>query len=387
MKTSKTTKQDDVDTMKYMINDLLTYKPDDIDVLISYYNIPKHSERIYALFDIAIHNLNNVNTADMMVKFRNNVSVDVIDYAEDCLHEDTYTIGKNIGRGGYGSVYIAYKNEDKMKNKYVFKIQQIEGIDVLNDFWKENYLHEELNKYNIGPEIEDAWVCNYLYQVYHKNKNTSTKTKIGISVQEAWDGDAYDLLTTNNVFPIVILPFKSSNTPKSSILLEKVKNGFMNILKQVLTMHQLGYVHRDLKLLNVLYKYDNGDVKFTVADFGLSTRIHDIERNDIQYKNTLKIYKFFNMHYYRIFDKRIRDEAFLLFPYSSKIHDPRNLDYIFLYIIAKQFGIIKNKNDFDIMVKTHVVEDSDYSASSLSDYTDGSYEMDTDAEKKSCSIM
>jgi len=349
-----------IKTMRYMIEDLLTYSSDDIDTLISYYNIPTYTDKIYSLFDIAIHNMNKmnnmnnnanmINDANMMIKFRDNVSVDVVEYAENCLHEDEYTISENIGKGGYGSVYIAYKTDDDQEEKFVFKIQQIESYDSLNSFWKENYLHEELNRYNIGPELEEAWVCNYFYQIYHNERQTTSKTKIGISVQEAWDGDVYGLLTTDKVFQHKILPFSIFQKSINQSIMEKIKHSFETIIHQVLTMHRIGYVHRDLKLMNLLYKHTDDKFTFTVADFGLSERIHDIEKNTSKYQDSLKIYNFFKRYYYAVFDRKIRKEAFDLFPYSEKTDDPRNIDYVFLYIVAKQFSIIQNKTDFDRMV-------------------------------------
>jgi serine/threonine protein kinase len=194
-----------------------------------------------------------------------------IDYLERSQCEKVYGAwrqGRLVGKGAYGKVYEACKQEDC---KYILKvirydsqIFQLSGgssrsiKDIYNQWFQEIDMHVQMNRCQQGfrcqfsPMLYDAWYCAEGQDVTF------------YMVMEKFEGNLYNFLDK----------FKRSKVGGDvwTLLNSYISDTF--IYKLVLALE---FVHEtcnicinDIKLENVLYKKVDDKFLFVFADFGIS---------------------------------------------------------------------------------------------------------------------
>ena len=170
---------------------------------------------------------------------------------------------KEIGKGAFGSVYKAnYKNKNEIVALKIISKESIKNM-FRESYMKDNVEEEFTQYYNdFINEIEIMKICN-------SNNTNNNALKL------------YDYFETENEFVSVI---ELCDEDLNSVLI-KSKKGF-NKKEIFYIIHQLNntfkimvnnsIIHRDLKLENILIKYENTEkTKYTVKliDFGVSKKL------------------------------------------------------------------------------------------------------------------
>ena len=155
-----------------------------------------------------------------------------------CLGE--YNVISILGRGEFGTTYLAEKNK---KNYAIKEISIING-----DYWgndpskqlknieKEIDMTKTLGRLGIGPTLYDSYTC----------KETKTN-KIYLVMEHMTEGTLFDWFTTN----------KLTKAHKQQIQ-DKLKR-----------MHTKKYIHNDLHLQNIFVTKKKGKIEFYLGDFGI----------------------------------------------------------------------------------------------------------------------
>lgn len=159
--------------------------------------------------------------------------------------EDEYILGKEIGSGAFSKVYTCTKSTNKEKD-YAVKI-----IDKskLND----------VEKYSVKSEIAILKLVNHP-NIINIKYNYESKNYVYIVTEYVQGGDLFDKLV---------------GEPKLTEL--ELYKLILPLLEAVCYLHELGIIHRDIKLENILY--DNGVIK--LSDFGLSKLLIPGEKIDV----------------------------------------------------------------------------------------------------------
>ena len=149
-----------------------------------------------------------------------------------------YKLIKNIGKGKFSQVYLVH---DLINNRDV----AIKRID------KRNLKHTDLEL--IKTEVDILKICQHPYVI-----------------------KLYDIIETFGTFNIVLEYCKGGNffdyakNREFNLTEAQIVSYIHKICEAVFTMHNLGIIHRDLKLSNIAMtdKDDNADIR--ILDFGLS---------------------------------------------------------------------------------------------------------------------
>ena len=218
-----------------------------------------------------------------------------------------YELKNFLAAGYYGSVYQACKPESNCN--YVMKFQEAQP-----SFYRELEISNQLSEIGIGPKFIGGWVCE--------------DNQVGILVTEKWDGSMEEG------------DFKNLRQD----LVDKLYD-------QINTMHDIGLIHSDITVNNVLVKRNRvGRVvtDVTLNDFGL-TRTEkdmkpefldgedDIDNDKIRWLSNL--YKYhskypFNKDHYKESNTTLDDV----------IDDPKLIDYGFIKYLLKKRGKKKRAN-------------------------------------------
>ena len=179
--------------------------------------------------------------------------------------KEYYNINQSIGKGSFGEVYIVEEKNTKEKRAIkIFKLKDIKEKLKQQFFTDEitDEIKDEIKKYisNIMNEINNMIICENKYSVkfYEAFENENL---LGVVME----------LCDNNL----------------STILRKRKEGF-NIKEIYEIMYQLNktfkimrknnIVHRDIKLDNILIKYEkNNTLDFIckLTDYGISKKMND----------------------------------------------------------------------------------------------------------------
>ena len=172
-------------------------------------------------------------------------------------YKDLYEIGKQIGTGSFGKVfkakikgkeeYVAIKNIDKEKIKENLK-EQYFTEDIMDEY---NKIEKNLSK-----EVDYMKKCSInninsikLYNIYNNEEEFSI-------VMELCDENLMHLLIRKKEFN-----------------LSEIYNILMQLNNTFKIMSQNKIAHRDLKLQNILIKYNNKektDYTVKITDYGIS---------------------------------------------------------------------------------------------------------------------
>ena len=173
--------------------------------------------------DIQIYN-NWVNSLKIILKYKN-------------IYKH-YIFRQLIGKGKNCTVFYAYD----IKNKREVAIKKInKSIITLEDLSL------------VKTEVDTLKVCQHPY-VVKLYEIIETYNEINIVLEYCELGNLYYYLSKVNFY----------------LTEEQIANYIHDISKAVYSMHNLGIIHRDLKLSNIALTKKNGKIEIRILDFGLS---------------------------------------------------------------------------------------------------------------------
>ena len=149
-----------------------------------------------------------------------------------------YTIIKELGKGTYGVVYKAKKNNDN--NIYVIKQISLEGLN-----------QSQKNEVKLESKILKSIKSKYVVKYYESFEEDN---KLNIVMEFCECGDLNDFIEKQ----------KKTNHLLSE---DKIWNFFIKITLGLADIHKQKILHRDLKSLNIFLKQEN-DVR--VGDLGVA---------------------------------------------------------------------------------------------------------------------
>ena len=161
----------------------------------------------------------------------------------------TYLLGKQIGKGGFGTVYAA----TKISTGENVAIKVIDLSSIKNPKQRERKLQEIMNEIAILLRIKNKDGCKRLLCIIDYFTIKSGKT------DEVWI--VTELL--GNEWESGTHATRESDESKLTII--------VNIVHALKFLHSLGIAHRDLKLDNFMYNSDTKEIK--LLDYGMACSI------------------------------------------------------------------------------------------------------------------
>lgn len=172
------------------------------------------------------------------------------------IYKKPWTLGKPIGQGGFGLIYLANRGESQMKRaddaEYVVKIEPKDNgplfcethfyINCAKEDDIKNYMRSKSLKHLAIPRYISSGMCTYNDKDYR------------FLVMDRYQADVQSILE------------KTANKRLDEM-------GALCLMRQVLAsleyIHQKGYVHGDIKGANILLKNDQ---EAYLVDYGLAVR-------------------------------------------------------------------------------------------------------------------
>lgn len=254
-----------MNTFDKLSKDLSNYSDKDLSSIAKYMNINTNNNRKILKLKIATIQFNKYYNSNLNINVPDRGSVTI---SEDCLQG--YEIEKLLGSGTYGAVHLAKKLYDiNPKKKYAVKFQNLyidksyyknpiqyekDKKKMENEFIEESNIASLFLKNSIGPKLYQVWICSDI--------------EIGVTVTELWDSALK----------------KEELCNLSPLLVKKIRD-------QILKIHDLGYIHYDIKPDNILVKKDwtGKIIDITLADFGLAAK-STIKQDSLVFYNYHKQY-------------------------------------------------------------------------------------------------
>ncbi|XP_021600672.1 mitogen-activated protein kinase kinase kinase 20 [Manihot esculenta] len=177
---------------------------------------------------------------------------------EDSLdnHGVAWWRGPLLGKGGSGSVYLAYLKKPKSRNAFYRRVMAVKSAE----FSSSSSLQKEKEVFN---HLHD---CPYILECYGEETTVSKNGQMvyNLLLEYASGGTLADLIRRSG----------GCGLPESD-----VKKYTRFILKGIDYIHSHNYVHRDLKPENVLLvPCGSGDFVPKIADFGLAKKVQNTKR-------------------------------------------------------------------------------------------------------------
>ncbi|OHT03288.1 Cyclin-dependent kinase 2 [Tritrichomonas foetus] len=175
--------------------------------------------------------------------------------------DDLFDIIEEIGKGGYGSVYKAREKETGS----IYALKKINKFDDRQatppSFFRETECLHEIAK----SDAKGANNILKLHKIIRCHQNNCF-----FLVLEMCDCDLGDII---KLYSSCEDDFDEHQTPNQicpNLSFDQIKNYMVQILQGMTTLHDHGFVHRDIKPPNILIK--NGtDIK--ICDFGLTRNL------------------------------------------------------------------------------------------------------------------
>jgi serine/threonine protein kinase len=227
------------------------------------------------------------------------------------------SIDKPFHKIGYGSFSDIYSINDKYILKIINKIDDDEIKGLLFNYLLTIYL-ENLHDSNGNKNDLLKYICK-IYElgiIYESNKFENNKL---YCIMEKGNIDLYTFFFKQKYINII------KNIKNKVAFLLKLFKECCNALKII---HDLGFVHFDIKLENFLINFrSENDFDIKIIDFGFISKIGDklVLKGTIYYYNILLIKNVYNKHNGREID----------FKKASFIYDIFYLGYMFLEITIK----------------------------------------------------
>ncbi|XP_043808789.1 mitogen-activated protein kinase kinase kinase 20-like [Manihot esculenta] len=177
---------------------------------------------------------------------------------EDTLdnHGVAWWRGPLLGKGGSGSVYLAYLKKPKSRNAFYRRVMAVKSADVSSS----SLLQKEKEAFN---HLHD---CPYIIECYGEETTVSKNGQMvyNLLLEYASGGTLANLIRRSG----------DCGLPELD-----VKRYTRSILKGIDYIHSHDYVHRDLKPENVLLvPSGSGDFVPKIADFGLAKKVQKTKR-------------------------------------------------------------------------------------------------------------
>ena len=147
---------------------------------------------------------------------------------------------KEIGKGGFGTVYLGKKNA----KKYAIKMQKFfyNPYAILEDFIKRNINEydklKKLSKYSISPKVYDIF--------FILNENTM---------------QLYSLIVMQHIQGITLQEYKDKKGKLDDVDIKKIND-------KITKLHKLGIYHSDLHSYNIIVVKKGKKYDFIFIDFG-----------------------------------------------------------------------------------------------------------------------
>ena len=176
--------------------------------------------------------------------------IDDIDYIKNFGYNGV----NQIGKGAFGTVYLAKKN----KNKYAIKMQKFndyyrEYLGGIEKFLEQNITEYEklkkLNKYSISPKVYD------IKFVFNKNKM-----------------ELYSFIFMEHLNGITLEEYKQKKGQLDDSDKKKLN-------EKIAKLHELGIYHRDLHDRNIIVIKKGKKIDFMIIDMGLAKSTKNILNN------------------------------------------------------------------------------------------------------------
>jgi tRNA A-37 threonylcarbamoyl transferase component Bud32 len=173
----------------------------------------------------------------------------------DYIKNYGYTGAKEIGKGMYGTVYLAKKN----KNKYAIKMQKLDNnyYGGIEKFLEQNINEYEklrkLNKYSISPKVYDIKI------IYNEKKQ-----------------QLFCLIFMENIDGITLTKYRQKKGELDNLDKKKLN-------EKIVKLHGLGIYHRDLHEDNIIVIKKGKDIDFMIIDLGLAKYSKNILNNASKY--------------------------------------------------------------------------------------------------------
>ena len=194
------------------------------------------------------------NLLSLLKKYKFPISylsfLDDIDYIKNFGYNGV----NQIGKGMYGTVYLAKKN----KNKYAIKMQKFndyyrEYLGGIEIFLEQNISEFEklkkLNKYLISPKVYD------IKFVFNKNKM-----------------ELYSFIFMEHLNGITLEEYKQKKGQLDDSDKKKLN-------EKIVKLHELGIYHRDLHDMNIIVIQKGKKTDFMIIDMGLAKSSKNILNN------------------------------------------------------------------------------------------------------------
>uniref|UniRef100_A0A2C9U3J3 Protein kinase domain-containing protein n=1 Tax=Manihot esculenta TaxID=3983 RepID=A0A2C9U3J3_MANES len=177
---------------------------------------------------------------------------------EDTLdnHGVAWWRGPLLGKGGSGSVYLAYLKKPKSRNAFYRRVMAVKSAEVSSS----SLLQKEKEAFN---HLHD---CPYILECYGEETTVSKNGQMvyNLLLEYASGGTLADLIRISG----------GCGLPELD-----VKRYTRSILKGIDYIHSHYYVHRDLKPENVLLvPSGSGDFVPKIGDFGLAKKAQRTKR-------------------------------------------------------------------------------------------------------------
>jgi serine/threonine protein kinase len=171
---------------------------------------------------------------------------------------DIYISDTNTQNGAYSTIYLSLSN--KVNNKLI----------PLDFVFKITLIHIK----NKNTSLYDEFIANiinyYLCKVTKQSKSIVKITEFGM-VKKPYRG-VYSILEKCNFDLNYYIKYKNIDYLKD---FKKLIKFMVNILSGVKYLHDIKYLHLDIKLPNYLIKIENKNLLIKLTDFGFAKRIGD----------------------------------------------------------------------------------------------------------------
>jgi hypothetical protein len=153
---------------------------------------------------------------------------------------------ENVGKGGYGNVFIVCKKNDC---NYVVKVQELKNLARKNIYEKDVYFlkHLQEQKNFSVPKLDSFWIC----------KPKGSRISHGFIVMDKWQGNILELMRTHSTENELIIP----------------SNCYDEMIKCITELNKLKIIHGDIHFKQFLFKEDELDkskYQICLTDFGSS---------------------------------------------------------------------------------------------------------------------